>query len=306
MQLSPKTKLFFLCFIVNDIILIIAILFYIYLAHWTHFPFVSIKYFNNPKQFNDLTALNYNLTISDKIQTKIKSEFAETKFSANSTKNFDMSIIKQLTRYTRSRLKPNANIDEDIEKIVFAEKEYNGICSAYSKLLITAAAALGIKARVVWLLGHTVSELYFADTGWTLVDANGNLIYRNKNTGKLASVTDLVDNINDYLPERIIEEYTNDPEYLNKPMVKVFDKNKIVIAIDNNDVYDFEIRSKKIENIIDYILGKDIALGIQYLTPNSSKFGNNRNFTRIFFITEFLLAILMIYLLVLAIKRKDK
>lgn len=99
-----------------------------------------------------------------------------------------LGSIKTFVRMTRA-IMSTAQGDETrtLDTIVESSDRFMKICSEYAKLLTVIAQCNGVPARVVWMDGHTTSELFFPGLGWLHADAYGNIAFVDEN-GSLISL----------------------------------------------------------------------------------------------------------------------
>lgn len=301
-NIFSKKKLLILLII---IFLITPPAFLYYLKYMNVFPFITIEHIESIEEFNEIDNLSYELELSEYSENIINEYFSKMDMDNMSYEN----IIYEITLFVRENLQHQSNVIHKIAPILESEEPYPAICSGYSKLAVAISNTLGYPARVVWMWGHTVSEIYFADYGWVMVDTNGNVIFRNKQSNKFASIIDLTDNFDDYVPEKIIsdEKFLEEdlsPDYLEEEdSINVFDDNEIIVVIDADNLMDFDIKSNNLVEIIGYLTGDDIAEGIQYVGKNKINYGNKRLVIWAFLSYETILFCLIVYL---SIKIKSK
>lgn len=69
-----------------------------------------------------------------------------------------------------------------------------GICHQTSIAIVKLSEMVGLPARVVWLDGHVVSEIFY-DNGWHLFDADQDIFFRDN--GSVLSVDELIRKMSD-------------------------------------------------------------------------------------------------------------
>jgi len=237
----------------------------------TEFPFITMSYKYNVDDFNS-NELNSDLPLDKEFKEKVSEEL--NPILKNQKDVFFVSSV--LAEYVRSHLFHKSNVIHDVNNILESPEEYPAICSGYSGFLAALAQSLGYKARVVWLNGHTVSEIYFPDYGWVLVDTSGNLIFQDKN-GKYLSLLDVVENFDEVNPLRLASQTNNDHDGLSSGGYFNYKDNDIIVVIEGPRIFDFDIRTKSPKVLINYILGRqDVARGVQYIGGGREKLGNLR------------------------------
>ncbi|HPG30437.1 MAG TPA: transglutaminase-like domain-containing protein [bacterium] len=290
--MKKKNHIVFLIFIV---ILLIAALFFYYLTRLSDFPFISMKYVYDKKEFNSPESLNYNLMISKFSADYIKNYFQ--KLNLNYANEYE--IIYAIVKFVRKHLKPEYNDISNIDAVFKnRDSEYDAICSGYSQLVCAAAQTLGFKSRTIWMQGHTVAEIYFSKSGWVMVDSNGNLIFRNKINNLFASCVDLITDFDSYIPFRIDETINgNDYDYISMNETEVFKNNKTAVIIESRSLLSFTSDSRNPLKIVKYLIGHNIAEGMQFVSHNSKKYGNQRFNVVFFFGVETILFVIVFFIL---------
>ena len=263
----------------KKIIYLILILLFVFLINLsalvyikkTQFPFITLAYKDTINSFNE-SELDLTLPLSENFKEQVSKDLKPVLQD-----NDDVFYISStLAEYVRSHLFHKSNVIHNVDEILESSDEYPAICSGYSKFLVSISQAVGYKARVVWLDGHTVSEIYFPEYGWVLVDTSGNLIFQDKDE-KYVSLLYVVEHFEDVVPKKlVVDSQQNDISYRG---YVVFNDNDVIVAIEGPRLFDFDIRTKSPLVLINYVLGKeDIAKGIQYTAEGRHKLGNFRYF----------------------------
>ena len=293
-----RKKLIYL-FIIVIFVSLINILTLIYIKE-TEFPFIALFYKETAGSFN-YNNLDLEMPISREFKQKVSDDLGLVLENKKDDIFFVSSILAE---YVRSHLFHKSNIIDNVDKILESQEEYPAICSGYAQFLASIAQALGYQARVIWLDGHTVSEIYFSDYGWVLIDTSGNLIFQDKD-GNYVSLLYVVEHFEDVTPKRIAVRTENDPDALSSGNPAVFNKNKIIVVIEGPRLFDFFVRTKSPSVLINYILGReDVAKGIQYTANGREKLGNLRACITALIIFDISYFIIIIFICYLFFKKK--
>ncbi|RLA74071.1 MAG: hypothetical protein DRG11_06230 [Epsilonproteobacteria bacterium] len=268
---------------IKKIILLVVILGIISLVYENiinrHFPFISMDYqtynqFNSQPKFSSIDiSLDINNKISKKIRNSIKI-FKKTEFG-------DLEDdIKAVTIVTRNIMhKSEGNIIRKISDVLSEDKKYKNICSESSKIFVTLMQSIGYPARVIWMEGHTVSEIYTKKDGWILVDAYWNLIFKDKK-GKYQSLLAINRNFNNIKPFNIInKKYKNNLDYLENGYIfkerNIYNDQNLFVVIEGKSLDNFHEKTRNINNILNAVfLNNQFTNGIQFIKEDSKKVGN--------------------------------
>jgi hypothetical protein len=158
-----------------------------------------------------------------------------------------------------------------------ADDKFMNICSETSKMIVAYMQALGHEARVVWMDGHTVSEVWFPERGWVLVDGYFNVMfYDNSVPVGLNTVTSdywrleprrIVDSIHENMPD------LTQTDYFSKE--NVYNKQWLFIVLSGEDVLSISYRNREIGTILKSMLNiEPLAVGVQILHTNDRRVGN--------------------------------
>ncbi|MBR9693051.1 transglutaminase domain-containing protein [Candidatus Woesearchaeota archaeon] len=256
------------------------------------FPFISMDYATT--DFDERN-VNSNVELTDKFQEVVKNAIAI------SDKENISEVTRKIAEFVRTELYHDSALNLDIRGVVFEIAEIPQLCSGYSRLVVSVANTLGYDARVVWMKGHTISEIYFPEKGWVLVDTNGNLVFKNEEDEYL-SLTQVTDDFSNAVPTRLSEPTDNDPDYLGNKETRVYDNNPIVVVIDGENLFDFGYRTRNLMTVTNYVLfGNPVARGVQYISNDRTRLGN----ARWVLLPIFILDILLLLYLIIMTRRKD-
>jgi hypothetical protein len=231
-----------------------------------------LRYVNDFKVLNSEDAIDYRIPIDQSFLI-----FTQRALG-NVQKLSKEKIIIKLTKFVRKKMYHQKNIISSLDQFVQSGK-VAGICSGYSKFFACLCQALGYQARVIWLQNHTVSEVYFPDQGWVMVDTYGNVIFKNEQ-GKLCSLIEIyLKGPGGMKAQRIVSSDADDDlDYLISGTLQAFYDSENIITLRGRHLFDFAYRSKCPQNIFNYFFfNHPIAVGLQFVSRKSSrKFGNKR------------------------------
>lgn len=252
----------------------------------TSFPFITMSYTESAREFNS-RGFDLEIPISDNFKSRVGADLS----LVLKDKDDIFYLASTLASYVRSRLFHKSNVICDVDAILESDGEDAAICSGYSKLLVAVANSLGYESRVIWMNGHTASEIYFPEYGWVLVDTNGNLIFKDEK-GNYASLLYVVENFDKATPVRLAETTDNDPDFLSSNNYTVYDKNSLLVIIEGTRLFDFDLRSKSPTPLLKYLLSNEpIARGIQYTANERTKLGNLRKLVLLVSILDAIIAL---------------
>ena len=244
------------------------------------FPFIEVSYIKNESKFN-AAPKNLDINLSIPYVNKLKQNVLFLCNDINLTiqdREKDMDIIKKavkLTRYIINKTIGNRDVRDNPEDVFDLKHKYFHICSESSKVFVTIMQALGYKARVIWMDGHTTSEAFIGNK-WILIDSYFNLMFKNKK-GEYISLLESVKNFKENTPVRIVEPiYPNNPDFLINPsLVNVYNGQKLFVVLDGKHLFSFHKNTKDILKIIKFIIGDNlIGKGMQFVGFGGSRVGN--------------------------------
>jgi len=243
------------------------------------FPFISMKYcaydeFNAPPSNSNIsTTIEFN-------QTKIR----ELKLFVSQFKKLKIfnleDDIKAATLATREFMHISMGTDiRQMSDIISKDKKYLQLCSESSKIFISFMQSMNYSARVIWMNGHTISEVYSKENGWIVVDTYGNIMFKDKK-GKYQGILDITKKFNQLNVLEIVDaKYENNPNYLDEGLSNkefdVYKKQNLFVIIEGKYLMDFHLNTRRVEKVLDFMLfNHPFATGVQYLKEDSKKVGN--------------------------------
>ena len=188
--------------------------------------------------------------------------------------------IKQITiaaQYLQS-LSSGEILRERFDDFISEDIRFKKICSESSKLAVIFAQSLGYNGRVVWMYGHTVSEIYHPDKGWLMIDTYGNVMF--KRNGEYLSIVDIISDYKNTQPLNIVEaNYLKNIDYIVSGYLQnetnVYSKQNLMVILRGGDLLDMRNANRVPSLVFKSILGLNYAIyGIQYVGEERDKVGN--------------------------------
>ena len=141
--------------------------------------------YSEPYSSDDQLLKSFNLdSISDKekawqiysnVESQLKHKFTYYSFFENPVSViFEMIIFEPLYKVIAGKKSEFLNTLREPYLLFNAG---GGICSQSAIAMVKLAEKVGFKGRVIWLKGHSVSEIYY-DNAWHLFDANMGIIFK--------------------------------------------------------------------------------------------------------------------------------
>ena len=145
------------------------------------FPFIDVSYISSIEEFNaPPTRLDVDINLPLSIET-IKKAVSYTKLYNYDQNNKVFSDIQKATAATKRLMGVSQGNDiRALSNALLENPKFHDGCSEASKVFSIIMQSLGYQARVIWMKGHTVSEVFTEKNGWVLVDVYGNVVFRNK------------------------------------------------------------------------------------------------------------------------------
>ena len=138
----------------------------------------------------------------------------------------------------------------------------------------------GETARVLWLNGHTVTEVW-DDNNWIFVDTSSNTLAYDKSQKKYLSFLEILNSSNLIEFKPIIENRYRLWDFRDSParLYEIIEENNLVLVLNNKDVFNFHTHEGKINRIINSIYFNSNYTAKQFLhnhkTPKVGNIGIN-------------------------------
>ena len=260
----------------SSYILLIILIYFCFNIVYKPFPFFSVDYVNEKKEFN-----------SDPLKDP---EFYKINISKNTNLNFDsreeilkiqhsdiFTKIRLATRLTRTIQEGSfGNVIKTYDNILSKNTMFQEICSESSKIFIYIMSALGENVRVLWLNGHTINEVWH-NNSWIFVDASSNTLAYNNKDKKFVSFLDILENSSSIQFKNIIEEkhklwdYRSDPDKLHN----IINNNNLIMILSNKNIFNFHTSREKLKRVFSSLKFNSNYQAKQFITSTkTSKVGN--------------------------------
>ena len=239
-----KTKFLILILVIT----LISYLFYNVILK--PFPFFKVDYFNKVSKFNSKPSNHiefYHLEIN-KVANPLQINLIELD-EVKKAKRFQK--IKIATKLTRQIQEKSVGNDIKVDfNILSNDSSFKEICSESSKIFLYLMHLFGETARVLWLNGHTVTEVW-DENNWIFVDTSSNTLAFDISQNKYLSFLELLNSNNLIEFEPIIEIRNKLWDFRDSPdrLYEIIEENNLVLVLNNKDVFNFHTNEEKINRI---------------------------------------------------------
>lgn len=239
-----KTKFLILLLVIT----LISYLFYNVILK--PFPFFKVDYFNKVSKFNSNPSNHiefYHLEIN-KVANPLQINLIELD-EVKKAKRFQK--IKIATKLTRQIQEKSVGNDIKVDfNILSNDSSFKEICSESSKIFLYLMHLFGETARVLWLNGHTVTEVW-DENNWIFVDTSSNTLAFDISQNKYLSFLELLNSNNLIEFEPIIEIRNKLWDFRDSPdrLYEIIEENNLVLVLNNKDVFNFHTNEEKINRI---------------------------------------------------------
>jgi hypothetical protein len=243
------------------------------------FPFLDVTYAQRISKFN---------AAPDDFPIKLEIPLALVAPDAVADETIQSAIGKPLltkvtiaTDYARrlQEVSTGARI-RGINDAFSRDSAFASVCSESSKVFVAIMQLMGISARVVWMDGHTVSEVWNVDH-WMMVDTYGNLMARDQN-GRFLSVVEITANYDESqftrvsaVTGKLIPDYLPDG-YLNS-QENVYRRQSLYFVVDGEHLFSFHDSTRSVAKVLLSVVDVDperIGYGVQFVGDDFRKVGN--------------------------------
>ena len=240
------------------------------------FPFFKVNYINkenifNSSPFNDLDF--YDLKASKSINLLPLNTLEIEKIKKVSR----IEKIKFATHLTRDiQEKSLGNKIKVYDNILSDDNAFHEICSESSKIFLYLMNMFGEKARILWLNGHTITEVW-NENDWIFVDTSSNTFAFDKKQEKFSSFINILNSKPSIEFKPIIQSKHKLWDYRESPdrLYEIIDENNLIIALNNKDIFSFHTVDKKINRVFSSIFFNSNFSAKQFIhNSKTSKVGN--------------------------------
>jgi hypothetical protein len=240
-------------------ILIIFILLFLigYLIHniiFKPFPFFKVNYINknnlfNSDPLNDLDFYDLKLEDSSNLFLPDSVKFEKVK---NLGKFEKIQYATELTREIQE--KSLGNQIKIYYNILSEESTFQEICSESSKIFLYLMHVLDERARILWLNGHTITEVWH-ENDWIFVDTSSNTLAFDKKLEKYSSFLNVLKSTNSIEFKPIIQTKHKLWDFRESPdrLYEILEENNLIVVLSNKNIFNFHTNKEKINRIFNSI-----------------------------------------------------
>ena len=250
------------------------------------FPFFKVNYINNKNVFNSDPLNNanfYELKINGSLGSSSQINLQIEKIK-NATRLEKIIYATELTREIQE--KSLGNKIKIYNNILSDDRAFQEICSESSKIFLYLMHNLGERVRVLWLNGHTITEVWDKNK-WIFVDTSSNTFAFDKDNGKFLSYLNILNSSSSIEFRPIIETRHRLWDYRDSPnrLHEIIEDNNLIVVLSNKNIFDFHTIQEKINRVLSSIFFNSNYEAMQFInnskTPKVGNIGINL-FKRIF------------------------
>ncbi len=267
----------------KTLILFVLLLFFGFLIHNIinkPFPFFKVTYINNKNVFN-ADPFNYSDFYDLKVAESVKL-LSPNKLEIEKIKKASrLEKIIYATELTREiQEKSLGNQIKIYNNILSDNSTFREICSESSKIFLYLMHTLGERVRVLWLNGHTITEVWDKND-WIFVDTSSNTLAFDKNNEKFSSFLNILKSTSSIEFRPIIETKHKLWDYRDSPtrLYEIIEENNLIVVLSNKNIFDFHTIEEKINRVLNSIFLNSNYEAIQFLhdskTPKVGNIGIN-------------------------------
>lgn len=167
--------------------------------------------------------------------------------------------IKLATLTTREIMRGStgSRIRENPKMILTVDPAYKSICSESSKVFATLMQLSNVPSRVVWMHGHTVSEVWNGEK-WVLIDTYGNLRAYSID-GEQLGIREVIEGYSSVSFGKVIEDANSLPtQYLEVGYLtsedNVYRNQNLLLIVSGEDLFKFHRRIRNLGNAFDSVI----------------------------------------------------
>lgn len=218
-------------------------------------------------------------------------EFSYKNSSNYKSQNIDLSATQNMSQYEKiiwaveeARYLQNnskGSLLRDQSDIFNDDIKYQNICSENSKILSSYLNELGFINRIIWMNGHTVTEVFF-ENKWVLLDSYGNVLAKDI-AGNLLSLYEVLNDFNNANFYKITKNvYNNLPEYTENNYLQkssnVYAQQDLYVVLNNESVANLHKRNRNFPSVVFSFLSnyeKGVGQGIQFVFDDRTRLVGN-------------------------------
>ena len=248
------------------------------------FPFLDVKYVER-RDFESLNMgvddVRYSSSISALDEREMKRVRRTLNLGEGLASMEPFEVARLFVATVRDIMADASGNDiRALDEIVEIDGRFLNICSEYSRMLSVVAQAYGFDARVVWMNGHTSSEIHFPSIGWAHVDAMGNIAFKDRD-GEMLSLMEYRTLEGEASAVRIDETERGGavPEYhpLSDKLRAIYADNDLYMVLSGDSLFSYhEAHRNPLSVILSALNVQPLGYGVQYVdeTVDMPKVGN--------------------------------
>ena len=130
-------------------------------------------------------------------------------------------------------------------------------------------------ARVIWLNGHTVSEVWDG-YNWIMVDTLSNFMNYNNQLNRYLSFAETISRMDDLNLKPITNKIYNLYDYFNSntaeqiKIINIYNSPEFAFYMDNSSLYNFHHKKEKIKRILNSLFLQNKIMGHQLIINNKN------------------------------------
>lgn len=212
------------------------------------FPFLSVTYVNSSKWDQAPSGFS-EIPIKGEISTSLDSvvESLSRFDNLNSKIEYATSAVREVMRGSRGNL--IRTVPEDILR---DNSNYMSVCSESSKVFSVIMQLSGTPSRVVWMHGHTISEVWNGEK-WILIDTYGNVEAFGRD-GESLGVREVIADFASVEFRKVVEDSSSEPpQYLDTGYLSsegnVYENQNLLLVVEGDDLFSFHSNTRDLTRI---------------------------------------------------------
>ena len=212
------------------------------------FPFLSVTYVNSSKWDQAPSGFS-EIPIKGEISTNLDSvvESLSRFDNLNSKIEYATSAVREVMRGSRGNL--IRTLPEDILR---DNSNYMSVCSESSKIFSVIMQLSGTPSRVVWMHGHTISEVWNGEK-WILIDTYGNVEAFGRD-GESLGVREVIADFASVEFRKVVEDSNSEPpQYLDTGYLSsegnVYENQNLLLVVEGDDLFSFHSNTRDLTRI---------------------------------------------------------
>jgi hypothetical protein len=207
------------------------------------FPFLDVTYVN-PVEWDEAPSGFTEIPIEDDIAASLSSvlENLSELNSIDSKVEYSASIAREIMRASSGN-----GVRTMPQDILSDNPAYMSICSESSKVFAVIMQLAGIPSRVVWMHGHTVSEVWNGEK-WVLIDTYGNVEAFGRD-GEPLGIREVIQDFDSAEFRKVVDDSNSEPtQYIDVGYMNsegnVYENQNLLLVIEGDDLFSFHSNTR--------------------------------------------------------------